>query len=249
MVASSTNKCFATKPLSIWLLLGLSIGIGIIAFLLLFTHRSSSLQESMEGGRVPTPYRVQEIENLLTPQECEEIMAFAKKKGMSESDVLSYGSATGVEVDTKSRRSKTAWLSDTEHPLVMKLAQKTEALTGLPRNTQEQLQVAYYEPGGKFNDHYDACNEKSKEYCDKINHYAGQRRATLLIYLNDTFEGGETVFPKIGKIIQPKQGKGILFWNTTDTEEIIPESMHRGNPVKNGEKWICTKWSHVREYT
>lgn len=193
-------------------------------------------------------YRVQEIENILTPLECDEMIAYAKKKGMSDSDVLSYGSKKDTVVDTSNRRSKTAWLKDADHPLAMKLALLSEKLTGLPQNTQEMLQVAYYEPGGKFNDHYDACNESNKEYCDKMNHHAGQRRSTLLIYLNDTFEGGETVFPKINKVITPKKGNGILFWNTTPDEVIIPESMHRGNPVIGGEKWICTKWSHVKPY-
>ena len=194
------------------------------------------------------PYQVQELEDLLTPEECDQLIAYAKKKGMKESDVLSYGAETDTVVDTKSRRSKTAWISDNEHSLAMKVALISEKLTGLPRNTQEMLQVAYYEPGGKFNDHYDACSEKNKDYCDKMNRYAGQRRSTLLIYLNDNFTGGETVFPKINVTVKPKKGKGILFWNTTPEEIIISESMHRGNPVEGGEKWICTKWSHVKEY-
>jgi hypothetical protein len=57
---------------------------------------------------------------------------------------------------------------------------------------------------------------------------------TLLIYLNDDFNGGETVFYdnnwNITKIIIPKMGKAILFdinlW-------------HKGNQIMNGEKyWI-----------
>ncbi len=194
-------------------------------------------------------YEVQEFENLLTPEECDQLIAYAKTKNMTESDVLSYTSNKGTVINKDTRSSKTAWLKDEEHPLVMKIALLSEQLTGLPRHTQEELQVAYYTSGGKFVDHYDACTEPSKEYCDKMNHYAGQRRATLLIYLNDTFTGGETVFKKINKTITPKQGKGILFWNTNPDETLIDESMHRGNKVTNGEKWICTKWSHVKTFT
>jgi prolyl 4-hydroxylase len=109
-------------------------------------------------------------------------------------------------------------------------------------------QVAHYTAGGKFNAHYDACNSDNA-YCDKMNRHAGQRRATLLVYLNDDFDGGQTVFPHIGKTVTPKKGMGILFWNTTaETDAIIPESMHKGNPVVRGEKWICTKWSHAKAY-
>jgi prolyl 4-hydroxylase len=194
-------------------------------------------------------YDVKEFENLLTSEECDILIAFATEKGLQKSDVLSnklYGE--GTKLDENNRTSKTAWLKDTDHPIIEKIALITEKLTGLPKNTQEMLQVAHYTVGGKFNSHYDACNNDSKEYCDKMNRYAGQRRATLLIYLNDDFDGGETVFTKLNKTIKPKKGKGILFWNTTSLDKIIPESIHQGSPVLNGEKWICTKWSHSREY-
>lgn len=230
--------------------LGLKIRIlvVILAIITLFFTYNYIFSRKSETFTSSSSYKVEEIDNILTPQECDELIAYAKKKGMSDSDVLSYGSEKDTVVDSNNRKSKTAWLKDEEHPLIMKLALLSEKLTGLPRNTQEMLQVAYYEPGGKFNDHYDACNEKNKDYCDKMNRYAGQRRSTLLIYLNDSFEGGETVFPKIHVTVKPKKGKGILFWNTTPEEVIIPESMHRGNPVVGGEKWICTKWSHVKPY-
>jgi prolyl 4-hydroxylase len=230
---------FLTKAQKILLFLS----IVVILFGLIWFYRSSLLKETYSNS-----YNVQEIENLLTPEECDQLIEFSRKKGMKESDVLSYGHATDTVVDKHNRTSKTAWLQDTEHPIAMKVATLSEELTKIPRENQEMLQVAYYEPGGKFNEHYDACNESNKEYCDKMNHYAGHRWATLLIYLNDNFDGGETEFPLIHKKIAPKKGKGILFWNTYENEVIIPESRHKGNPVEHGEKWICTKWSHFKKY-
>lgn len=194
-------------------------------------------------------YEVLEILNVLSPQECKDIISYSKAKGMNTSDVLSPTSSSGTEVNNQYRDSMTAWLSDDEHPLVMKLAKISEKLTGLPRENQEMIQVAFYQPNGKFNEHFDACVYDDVEYCAKMNNNAGQRRATLLLYLNDDFQGGETEFVSIGLKVKPETGKAILFWNTDENEKILESSKHKGNPVANGEKWICTKWSHVRRYT
>jgi prolyl 4-hydroxylase len=200
----------------------------------------ATIQEHASGD-----YKVLEIRGLLTPQECDEIIAYAQQKGMYESDVLSYGSSSGTEVMDQYRKSKTAWMTDDENPIAMRLALYSEQITGLPRENQEMLQVAFYEKDGKFNEHFDACVFEDKSFCDKMNNNAGQRRSTLLIYLNDDFEGGETEFVNIGLTVKPEKGKAILFWNTDENENIIQESKHRGNPVLSGQKWICTKWSHV----
>lgn len=193
-------------------------------------------------------YSVLEIFNLLSPNECKQIIDLAITQGMRDSDVLSYGAENGTIVNNTYRKSKTAWLTDDTHPLCMRLAQYSEQITNIPRENQEMLQVAHYEKDGKFNEHYDACVYDDKSYCDKMNNNSGQRRATLLVYLNDNFTGGETEFVNIGLKIKPETGKAILFWNVDEDENILEKSKHRANPVQDGEKWICTKWSHMQKY-
>lgn len=193
-------------------------------------------------------YEILEIKNLLTHDQCDEIINHSIAAGMHESDVLSYGSSTGTEVNDTYRTSKTAWVQDREHPVAAFLAQYSAQISNLPIENQEMLQVAHYEPNGKFNEHFDACVYDDKEFCDKMNNYSGQRRCTLLVYLNDDFEGGETEFMNIGLKVKPEKGKAILFWNTDENEKIIEKSKHSANPVRNGHKWICTKWSHVKQY-
>lgn len=39
-----------------------------------------------------------------------------------------------------------------------------------------------------------------------------QRRATLLIYLNDVPQGGQTQFDHLGFGVQPQRGKALLFF-------------------------------------
>lgn len=223
------------------LLVGLTVVlIGLIALSFLMPH--TIVRHEVDG------YVVLEIHNVLNVSECKAIIEQAKKIGLSTSNVWSYASESGTAVDDKHRSSKTTWLRDDQHAICMKLAKLSERLTGIPRSHQEMLQVAHYDEGGKFNEHYDACVFEDKKYCDKMNNYAGERRATLLIYLNDDFVGGETEFVKLGIKIKPEIGKAILFWNTYEDESLIKQSIHKGCPVENGEKWICTKWSHALPY-
>jgi prolyl 4-hydroxylase len=63
------------------------------------------------------------------------------------------------------------------------------------------------------------------------------------VYLNDGFEGGNTAFPKLGASIVPKKGKAVLFWvSDPETRDLFEETLHGGDPVTEGEKWIATQW-------
>ena len=189
-------------------------------------------------------YKIFEMRNVLTAAECASLIEHAKRKGLSRSEVVSHDNDTGTALDETTRKSRQTWLSDDEHPAAKKMAAVSADLTGISASHQESLQVAMYAPRGMFTEHYDACVSDDPSDCAKMNKGSGQRRATLLVYLNDDFTGGETEFVNVGKKIHPETGKGILFWNTRDDESLIPDSKHRGNPVLTGEKWIATKWTH-----
>jgi prolyl 4-hydroxylase len=193
-------------------------------------------------------YEILEIWNILTPEECKQLIEVAKAKGLHESEILAKENNKDTAVNNEFRKSKQAWINDNHHPIIMKIANFSEKITGMPRENQEELQVAKYEPGGKFVEHYDCCIYEDRKYCDKINHYAGERRATLLIYLNDDFKDGETEFVELGLKIKPEPGKGILFWSTDANEKLLTKSKHKGNVVLEGNKWIATKWTHSKKF-
>ena len=193
-------------------------------------------------------YKVLEIYDILTPKECKILIEIAKNKGLQPSQVLVHGKTEATEVDIINRTSEQVWLSDQHHEITKKIAKITEKITGRPIVNQEELQVAHYKPNGKFQAHYDACIYEDKEYCDKMNHNAGQRLATLLIYLNEDFENGETEFIKLNLKIKPEVGKGILFYNVDLNQNLLDKSFHQGNSVINGEKWIATKWTHFDKF-
>lgn len=193
-------------------------------------------------NNITKSYDIEEFENFLTPEECDKIIELASPK-LFESKVYSSDS----DITYKSHRvSKQTWLEDKLDPIIAKLSWKTAELVGKPIQNQELLQVVKYDKGGFFNPHYDACSGNELE-CKRMNQRGGSRYATLLIYLNDDFEGGETIFPIIGKSVKPKKGNAILFYDSDKDGNLIRESFHGGNPIINGNKWICNKWIRIND--
>ena len=190
-------------------------------------------------------YKVHEYPNLLSAQECDEIMELAKKNGLTQSYIVSNDKLNAYDVSF--RKSEQTWLERGLHPVLEKFSKISEDLTGLPRENQEMIQVVRYEKGGKFDAHFDPCVNGEK-LCTEMNRGAGQRKTTLLLYLNDVLNGGETEFVNLGVKVKPEKGKGILFWSTDENENVLEESKHRGNELVDGEKWIATIWSHPLSY-
>lgn len=181
-------------------------------------------------------YDVHEIPNFLSPDECNQIIELSKGN-LFPSKVYSKDDDTLSE---STRKSNQCWLDD-GNICVKNLSNKVRQYTRTYNNNQEKLQVVQYNKGGFFNPHYDAC-EGDSEYCSRMNGSHGPRLYTMLIYLNDDFEGGETIFPKINKTVKPEKGKAVLFKNVDDNGVVINQSLHGGVPVKHGEKWIANKW-------
>ncbi len=50
---------------------------------------------------------------------------------------------------------------------------------------------------------------------------------TFMIYLNDNYEGGETMFTNL--VVQPKQGKALIFFHDLE---------HEGCSIKRGIKYV-----------
>jgi prolyl 4-hydroxylase len=224
------------------------IVILIIGGLLMYTAGSSRRPNQLNALQLidAKDYSVSELKNFLTPMECDRLRDLASRKGLEQSRV--YGEGTD-HLNLTTRISQQAWLDDRDDPVVATVSQKVAALVNLPVNNQESLQVARYLPGGKFEPHYDACDDHNDD-CSGMNGLSGPRYATVLVYLNDNYTGGTTSFPKLGITVRPEKGKAILFYDVDPrTLQILDKSFHSGDPLINGEKWIANKWVHLKPWT
>jgi prolyl 4-hydroxylase len=78
------------------------------------------------------------------------------------------------------------------------------------------------------------------------------RFATILFYLNEGMEGGETSFPRwlngeTNQVlkVKPEVGKAILFYNQLPDGNYDERSQHAALPVVEGEKWLTNMWVWV----
>ena len=100
------------------------------------------------------------FKNIDLIEECKQLIEVAKAKGLHESEILAKENNKDTAVNNEFRKSKQAWINDNHHPIIMKIANFSEKITGMPRENQEELQVATYEPNGKFVEHFDSVSMK-----------------------------------------------------------------------------------------
>ena len=60
--------------------------------------------------------------------------------------------------------------------------------------------------------------------------------------MNDVEEGGSTGFKNIGKEVEAKKGRMVVFENVNKKNELYKRSLHAGLPIIKGEKWAFNLW-------
>ncbi|KAI8470885.1 MAG: hypothetical protein J3K34DRAFT_458598 [Monoraphidium minutum] len=153
--------------------------------------------------------------------------------------------SSGTFLDaTEDRAGVLAWLEE-----------KIAAVTLLPASHGEAFNILRYDLGAHYDSHMDTFDPKDFGEQDS------QRMATVLVYLSDVEEGGETIFKREGRDnggveitdykscdkgfkYKPRKGDAVLFHSLDPDLKINPRSLHGGCPVIKGEKWVATKWLH-----
>jgi prolyl 4-hydroxylase len=124
-----------------------------------------------------------------------------------------------------------------ESPAIHALNRRIAAATGTEATQGESLQVLRYRPGQEYKPHFDAVAGEPN-----------QRILTLLVYLTDDYEGGETVFLRTGLRFKGKSGDALVFRNALADGRGDEMSQHAGLPVTKGEKLIASRWIRARPF-
>lgn len=178
---------------------------------------------------VSAPLDLRLLPGFLTHEECDALRDAAVAKGMKRSTVV------GSDQPNAQRTSSNVFLVESDAPVVKTVYDKVAATMQLPRGRMEDMQVACYEPGQKYEAHYDPCMRCHRDGGDLL------REFTVLVYLNDEFEGGTTDFPLAQRSVKPVKGLAAAFRSMVG-DKIITESKHQGTKVDSGVKWLATIW-------
>ncbi|NEX94409.1 2OG-Fe(II) oxygenase, partial [Caulobacter sp. 17J65-9] len=135
-------------------------------------------------------------------------------------------------------------LLDTDLILALVRA-RAAAAAGVPAAVLEPTNVLHYEVGQTFEPHFDFVDPDVAHFADDLR-LRGQRTTTLLVYLNDDFEGGETAFPDAGRSFRGAKGDALIFRNVDADGRPDRSSLHAGTPPTRGEKWLLSQWIRDR---
>jgi prolyl 4-hydroxylase len=182
--------------------------------------------------------------DVLSAGECSELIERSRHRLKRSTTV---NPLTGSEDVIRNRTSEGVWYRRGEDELIARLERRIESLTNWPLENGEGLQVLHYDTSGEYSPHFDYFTPAQP---GSAVHTAqgGQRVATLIIYLNDVADGGETVFPSAGLSVAARAGGAVYFRYMNGQRQLDPLTLHGGAPVLDGDKWIMTKWLRERAY-
>lgn len=122
-----------------------------------------------------------------------------------------------------------------EWPAIHAINRRLAAASGTQVEQGEVLQILRYRPGQQYRAHLDA-----------VPGLANQRSLTLLVYLNDEYDGGETRFRRLDITYRGRKGDGLLFANCLADGRPNPLTEHAGMPVRSGTKRVASRWIRQR---
>ena len=157
------------------------------------------------------------IDKFLDKSDCEKVLSFQMQLEKSST----------ANSKSKDYRKSLVTLVNEDEDVIKKIKKKIAKSFGLGANGMERLQLQKYPKGGYYKEHFDA---KSEDHFQKDKSFS-QRKYSMIIYLNDDFIGGETVFPKKDISVKPLQGRLLLFSNMfNETNYVHPFSSHLSKP-------------------
>lgn len=231
------------------------------------TNSNATIRTLPEGYMVSWKPRIMALPNFLSAEECEHLIALASDNLMPSKVVTKKEDGTTTSTPSKSRTSSGFFLTDafSQDPVVRAIDARMETVIHVPHGHAEALHILRYQIGEKYLAHNDYFQEDAIKADPR-----GQRMATLLMYLSDVEEGGETNFPhavpvqdlpmailektgvldwpacgestSTGISVRPKKGSAVLFWDLKPDGTRDPASLHASCPVAKGEKWSGTHW-------
>tara|TARA_Y200000002_G_C22667203_1_gene658485 strand:- start:757 stop:1464 length:708 start_codon:yes stop_codon:yes gene_type:complete len=218
------------------------IGIGIGISLYIIFRTTENFHETILKNKGAKKYNTNKaiiytLDNFLTDEECDKVIEISNTN-LIPSKITTYNP------DMYFRTSYTCEFNNINkkhRKYIDFIENKICNLIEIDNSLSEVIQSQKYEVGQEFKLHTDFFTPNTYEYtknCSK----QGNRTWTIMIYLKNTEEGGETTFPKIPLTFKPKKGMAIIWNNLNDNGIGNDNTLHCGKPIIKGNKFIITKW-------
>lgn len=175
-------------------------------------------------------------EGFLSDEECDVLIA-SGESNLKRSEVAA---SEGQSV-SEARTSYGTFISSRDNAVLQAIEQRVAMWTQLPISHQEHFYLLRYRENEEYKPHWDYFDPELPGM-DKFIGKSGNRKATVLMYLQAPEEGGETYFPKADIAVKPARGDAVLFHSMLEDGTLDKMSLHGSAPVKKGTKYAATKW-------
>jgi prolyl 4-hydroxylase len=172
--------------------------------------------------------------NVLSDAECDELI-------IQSSDRMQRSKVGNTRKVDDLRTSSSMFFQEGENDIITRIEKRTSQIMNIPVEHGEGLQVLNYKIGQEYKAHFDFFSSANRP----VNN---PRVSTLVMYLNDVEEGGETYFPKLNFSVAPKKGMAVYFEYFYDNHHLNELTLHGGSPIIKGEKWAATQWMRRKKY-
>lgn len=166
--------------------------------------------------------------NVLSDEECDELIRLSQDR-MQRSKIGTFRSETEI------RTSSSTFFHEGENEIVARIEKRVSQIMNIPVDHGEGLQILNYQIGQEYKAHFDFFT-----FTNKV--VTNPRISTLVMYLNDVENGGETYFPHLKFAVSPQKGMAVYFEYFYDDPSLNELTLHGGAPVITGDKWAATQW-------
>ena len=171
---------------------------------------------------------IQLLDGFLSPEDCRFIIEYCTANDLFKRSEVAVNE-TGESAISDVRTSSSAVIKKESLPFSEALIERVTQVGDISGCRVETLQCVRYAGSQSYEVHFDGDRELPRQH-------------TVLIYLNDDFEGGTTWFPEINTHIQPKTGQALFFRNLDENRDPLLYSAHAGMPVTGGVKYALNIW-------
>lgn len=192
-------------------------------------------QQPIAGTVIDKRVRMIRYPAFLSSAECQHL-ANISVRSLRPSTV--FDPATGRQIANPIRSSEGTVIGPAQEDLIVQaICRRIAKATETDFAQGEPISILRYGPGQEYRPHFDA-----------IPSAGNNRIKTVLMYLNDSYSGGETDFPELGVVVQPKAGDALVFDGLEEDGSTLILSRHAGLPILSGQKWVATRWIRERRY-
>jgi len=201
-----------------------------------FDKKPPKVKKEDLKSRVPGAFI---LRNVLTKAECQQFIDTSEQMGYEEAKIT-FGSSMISMPDVRNNK-RVMWQSDSTvlqpiwdriksfMPETVVVSNPWKSEKWQVANMNERLRFYRYDGGEIFKKHYDGCFPRPGTEEMSI--------LTLIVYLNEGFDGGHTTFFVDGSRpypVDPRTGSALLFFHG-DHED---SPLHEGSVVKSGRKYV-----------